>query len=366
MNNPQKLAKSYDHVLVGFNISSIQFAKELHSHGLNFCIIDTKFSGSGPFKEVPSLGEEVFARVPYNSALEGLEELVEASIISAPPLTFEKGDFRSFMGFGKDNIQERDVVDKYCQVQSLTPSSTPEVFWAEVKDRLLPYIFLDQKPTDLHLEGSSVTALTLNGNTLLTGQNFYFFGHLPFLFDKVGSRAKKLASQFGKASWYSSVNLIVHHKTKPEKVELNQLYLLKGSKEQACLGHFSCFGDSLISRWESFFPAELTPDSETTGACLKEIKKQVKRAFPGEDSTQDSEHIIIHEQIFADLSKLPSLRENLSNFDNLRLCSPQLSTQVGWYHERQIGQRLFDQLKKEQEKIQGGPLNEVAAPSAPC
>ncbi len=366
MNIPQKLAKSYDHVLVGFNISSIQFAKELHSHGLNFCIVDTKFSGSGPFKDVPSLGQAVFARVPYNSALDELEELMEASVISGPPLTFEKGDFRGFMGFGKDTIQERDVVEKYCQAQSLTPNSSPEAFWAEVKNSLLPFIFLDQKPTDLHFEDSRVTALTLNGNTLLKGQNFYFFGHLPFLFDKVGSQTKKLASQFGKAFWYSSVNLIIHHKTEPKKVELNQLYLLKGSKGQACLGQFSRLGDSLISRWESFFPAELTPDNETTGACLKEIKKQVKRAFSVEDSTQDSEHIIIHEQIFADLSKLSSLDDKISCFSNLSLCSPLLSPQVGWYHEKQLGHRLFNRHKAEQEKIKGGPLNEVAASSAPC
>jgi len=366
MNTSQKLAKSYDHVLVGFNIASIQFAKELHSQNLSFCIVDTKFSGSGPFKEIPSLGQEVFARVPYNSALDGLSEPDNASVTSGPPLTFEKGEFRSFVGFGKNSIQERDVVDKYCQSHSLSASSTPEAFWAEVKDNLLPFLFLDQKPTDVHFEGPIVTALTLNGNTLLRGQQFYFFGHLPFLFDKVGSRAKKLASQFGKASWYSSANLIIHHTLEPKKVELNQLYLLKGSKEQACLGQFSRVGNSLISRWESFFPAELTPDNEATGACLKEIKRQVKRAFPVEESAQDSEHIIIHEQIFVDLSKLPLPGEKFGDFSNLSLCSPLLCAQVGWYHEKQLGQHIYNRLKIDQEKIQGGPLNKVAAPSAPC
>jgi hypothetical protein len=368
MQTPSKLSKYYDHVLIGFNMASLQLASLLSQTDESFCIVDSRFYGTGPFKMIPSLGVDVFTRPNYNSALDGLDmSLIPGAVTEkeAPPLTFDKGDFRSFIGFGSGSVHERDVVEKYCQARFIQAHSSPEEFWQQQTEAISAHLYLDQNPTDLIIEDGTVQALGLNGNSQVKGGIFYFFTHLHFLFEHIGPLAKKITSQFAKAPWWSSANLIIHHKNEPEGAEQNQLYLLKGSKEQACLGEFSRVQGQLISRWESFFPAELTPDSETTGSVLKEIKKQVKRAFPNTESDQDYEHILIHNQIHADLSHLGLVNGIINNINNLVVSSHLLQPQVGWLHELAHGLKLFQQRPNTDEKNPPSSL-EVAAPSPTC
>lgn len=369
MTQSRSLAKKYSHVLVGLNMTSLQWAQHLIDKGEDFCLLDSRFMGSGPFKEIPSLATELFVRLPYNSALDDLDINSvpgPARIEERPPLTFEKGQFRSFLGFGNTEPEERDVIEKYCQPQALVPQMRPEEFWAALKETIAPHLFLDQNPTRLLWEDNSLVGLQVNGNKVIQGDRFYFFSHLPFVFDQVGSLSKKTTSAFAKRKWWSSVNLVIHHAQDLESVEIETLYLLMGSKQQACLGQFHRHEGHLISRWESFFPAELTPDSETTGAALKEIKKQVKRAFPQWESQPQSEHILVHDHIHADLSGLLEKGGKIKNINGLTICSPLVQPQIGWVHDRAQALELIGQNDLEDEKKPGPTLNEVAGPSSPC
>lgn len=367
MENSEKLNKSYDHVLIGYNLASISFAALLAKENKNFCLVDSKHFGSNPFKKISSLDQYIYTRVPFtgmNDHTFSTEEenfLGQSSTQESTPITFEKGDFKSFLGFGDVKVDAMDAVMTFCQTQHLECELTPEKFWSDHLESIQNKIFLDQQVTDLQFEGDQVTSLTLNGKTQLKGNHFYFFDQFPFLFDKIGQQTKKIASQFAKAKWFSSVSLIIHHKEEPETYELNQVYLLKGSKEQPCIGQFTRMNDQLISRWESFFPAELTPDSETTGVCLKEIKKQVKRAFSTPDISVNPEHILIQNQIFAEMGKSGIVSGKLGNFSNLEVHSPLFNQGYGWAHEMIAGLRAYSSQKNEEQ-----PRIEVAAPQATC
>lgn len=358
-----KLQKSYDIIIVGLNFASLAFAAELEKQNRDFCILDSRHISAIPTKLIPGLDVSISTRVPFNSKKDDITPLnsafPEAQIVEldGTPLTFEKAEFKSFLGFGDEKIAAMDAVLPFCQPGALNSSVSPEAFWDSAFGTLENKVFLDKQITDIINAEDAIESVELNGTTRVRGQHFYFFSQLGFLFEKMGSRAKKLTSQFAKTSWYSSVNLIIKHHQQPESSVFDQIYLLKGSKGQACLGQFTKIQDICFSRWESFFPVELTADSETTGTCLREIKKQMKRAFPDSQSSQDSEHIILHEGIFSDLSRLKPGLEKLSAYNNLSIVSHLVDPEVGWLYEVSSGYRAAQSFLTKEESDSPAPTS---------
>ena len=283
MEKPEKLQRQYDHVIVGYNLSSLALASQLAQKQESFCILDSRHRGSHGVKWIPSMDGRVATRVPFNPVFENEEmasfplgDMVEQE---GPPLTFEKGEFKSFLGFGEHKVVAQEAILPFCHPRSHKSQKPVEYFWNQALEKVESQLFLDQQITHMEFQADQLTRISLNGSQALEASQFSFFQQFPLVFEKLGQVLKKEASRFAKSQWFSSVNLVIHHQDEPELFELDQLYLLMGSKNQACLGQFSQVDGHLISRWETFLPAELTPNSEATGMALKEIKKQVKRAF---------------------------------------------------------------------------------------
>lgn len=372
MTSTQKLAKQYDHVIVGYNTASLSFAYELAKKGQNFCLLDSVHFNSRPVKTMPSLECLVATRPTFNSVIDGWEDDVlrdifgEIRTLEGPPTTFEKGNFKSFLGFGSEKIVALEAVEPFCQTQHWHPTLSIENFWDKALSVVAESLFLDQQVTDIEQQDHEILSLTLNGKSQVKGNQFYFFDHFPFLFETVGPSVKKIASRFGKAKWYSSVNLVIHHKGVEGELEADQFYLLMGSKNQPCLGEFSQIRGEWVSRWESFFPAELTIDSETTGTYLKEIKKQVKRAFPEWITPEVAEQILIHDNVYAPLHSGGVENGILGDFKNLSIYSDLMAPGLGWMSQVLVGRLAAQDLTNQSEKNSPAPVNEVAAPSTPC
>ena len=320
----KKLEKSYDYVLIGHSLATLAFAHRLQARGESFCIIDSQQVSNSCMKEIPSLETSVYTKVPFVPFTKQVDEELNSSVldltgnyqkVEGTPLTFEKGDFKSFLGFGDKKIDAQDEVQRYCEPESLIFDGQPETLWQTLESRCLESIFLDQQVTDILEEDGHVQAVILNGKTKVQATHFVFFEHFSFLFEQVGQKTKSIASKVAKIRWWSSAALILHHDHKPAAAELNHCYLLMGSKEQACIGMFTQIQGQTISRWESFFPGELTQDSETVGTVVKEIKKQIQRAFSEEN--RPTEHIVIHSYAYGDLSHLPIQDGKVSDFNNL-------------------------------------------------
>lgn len=369
MQETQKLKKRYDHIIIGYNLTSLSFAFELFKKGQNFCVLDSKHLNGSGAKFISSVDHLVATRVPFNASLDPnqleLPPFGEVEQREGTPITFDKGDFKSFLGFGDNKITAMEAVEPFCQTTHSLPQLKVEDYWTQALNEVESHIFLDQQITDIEFDEEGITLIRLNGKSTLTGSQFYFFDQFPFLFEKLGSEMKKQASQFAKAKWHSSVNLVIHHQEEPEAFEMDQLYLLMGSKNQPCLGQFSRVNGHLVSRWETFIQAELTPDSETTGAAYKEIKKQVKRAFFPNSSPKNSEHILIHDRVYADLTKTGVENGKLSYFNNLYAFSPLFNEGIGWGHELICGLQASQSIdlgtQTAQPDVQELPLE--AAPS---
>jgi hypothetical protein len=346
MQEQPKLSKRYDHILVGYNLSSLTFAFELFKRNQSFCLLDSKLLNGSGAKYISSIEGLVSTRVPFNGPIDpdSLDPAVfgDVTTTETTPLTYNKGEFKSFLGFGETKIDSMEAVEPFVTAAQTQTQRSVENFWQQALESTETFLYLDQQITDIEYDEEGITQITLNGKTALKGSQFYFFDQFPFLFEKLGSEMKKQASQFAKSKWSSSVNLVIHHQEEPESYELNQLYLLMGSKNQPCLGQFSLINGHLVSRWESFFPAELTVDSETTGMALKEIKKQIKRAFFPQAPLKSFEHILLHDRIHSDLSKTGITNGKLTHFNNLYVFSPLFRGSIGWIHEVLCGREAME------------------------
>lgn len=346
MQETQKLKKHYDHVIIGYNLSSMTLAWELARKNQSFCVLDAKHLGGSPVKWIPTLETQVATRVPFNTVFAAPEDrgniFGNVETVEGPPATFEKGQFKSFLGFGDSKVESMEAVLPFCATETGHPQLKLEDHWQKILDSTEEHLFLDQQVTDIEYNEDAIQKITLNGKVQLSGRQFYFFEHFDFVFDTMAKEMKKIASQFAKLKWFSSVNLIVHHESKPEAAQINQTYLLMGSKLQACLGCFSEINGQWVSRWESFLPAELTADSETTGAMIKEIKKQIKRAFSSEESSVSHEQILVHEKVYADTEKFSFENGLVSHFGNLRVYSPLFKGPFGWANEIMTGWQAAD------------------------
>ena len=393
----KKLSDSYEFVLIGCNMASLQMASGLARDQKKFCILDCKHTGNSLFKFVPALNGNLYVSLPFNSPLGELSEQEQKLIgpfrkVSHSPLSFSKGEFHGFQGFGDQKVQGHKALIPYCGDQRLVTQKNPEDFWDELTPLIEDHLFLDQQITDIHWSGREIKKLVFNGRTKVCGQFFYFFDKIPFVFEKLGceshdviretktpvtgfhgrsemgSQFKKQIRQFARIKWFSSVNLMIHHRQRPENFDLDQSYLLMGSKPQVCLGMFSRIKGELISRWQSFFPSELTLSPEDTGGFLRELRRQVQRAFPLLKKSEESingEFVSVQNSVFADLRGFSLKNGKLGDFNNLFIYSPHLNSSVGWIHDRLMGYRAYQTSQKyfEEKKF---PAIEVAGPASPC
>lgn len=337
----KKLAKAYDYILVGNTLGSLALGQRLKSQGHAFCILDSDQMSSHGLKYFPAIEQMVYTHLPANSKpadhelfMAGLRDLAlniaDPQVVSGPPLTFDKGQFKSFIGFGDGKVEAMDEYRFLCDTETLIVPEQPEQLWQELSASLEDHVFADQQLTDLIFTDSALVEVVTNGKNTIKGHQFVFFNHLDWFLDRLAHHDTSLAPKLKKLKWYSSISLIFHHPEQPQAFEYNTPYLLMGSKEQPCLGQFSQLGGKLISRWQSYISAEMTRDSETVGTAVKEIKKQVKRAFGEVLGTLANEQIIIHQ---AERSDLTPFMKKLSSFNNLYLCSPAVYGARGWLHE---------------------------------
>ncbi len=372
LKNLKKLSGHYEFVLLGYNMASLQMAFELAKNKKSFCVLDCRHTGHSLFKFIPELGKNLYTSLPFNTGLTGefssreRELLGPCQVKSHSTLSFARGEFHEFSGFGDRKVEAAilSYYQTYCRNQELKTEKSPEDFRDEVVPLLGDHLFLDQEITDIHASDREIKKLVFNGQTEVSGQFFYFFDKLPFLFKKLEPQLKKTARQFAGIKWYSSVNLMIHHRQKPRESEPDRSYLLMGSKSQVCLGMFSQIRGELISRWQSFFPSEQTASPEETGRILRELKRQVQRAFPLPNPKEqpNGEFVSLQDPSFADLSKTRLQNGKSGDFNNLFVYSPCLCPSVGWLHDRLVGHGAcpVKSFEKKVDPKKVDPMMEVA------
>lgn len=293
------MAHIYDYAIIGSGLTGLSIAAALSRETDNIALIEAADVPFGSNKKVH------FPTGPLNNglrfvpdsvlaekALRFLENLigkkVVADISEEAPVTYEAGNFKTFLGFGDTPPAFYEELAYFTsskrQDLSLEPYEWTQELMSLFKGDFLPRSYV----TKFHQEGERVTQITVNGSKTIHAHNFIFTGSVRDLAlllpeDSLSVRAR---SKLSKNIYWTGLCLDLSHGK--EISSSNAMHVLNGTTQDEigpCVGRFlpaveSESGRIQSSQWMTFIEFEVTEDSETVGTALKKIKRQLKRAYP--------------------------------------------------------------------------------------
>lgn len=303
-----------EYVVVGAGLSGLMCATALNRMGHDVVLFESSDLVGGLCRgtklggQTLSYGLKLF---PYSLELENglrlLESLLGKAIIagttSRPPVTFQKAGFQPFVGFGDEAPAFVDELNEYLKPEQIELISTPQewVSWmqAELGDRL-------------HF-GNAVQKIERTDEnhfrlTFESGSHFGFTNlilaiapeRIPPLLPE-GMLATKAIQKLANSKSWTSLSLdLVHSHAVTDRREVHML-MGTGESAHACVG---AFRDPIqtedntvrqVSQWVTFIAPEQGIDTEYVGQVFREMKRQIKRAYPEALDKLVSERILVAE-----------------------------------------------------------------------
>lgn len=306
------MAHIYDYAIIGSGLTGLSIAAALSRETKNIALIEAADVPLGANKKVifpTGLINNGLRFVPDSvsaeNALGFLENLLNTKLIAdiaeQAPITFESGNFKTFLGFGDNPPPFYEEFSYFTSSKhidlALQPYEWTQLLFEKFKGEFLPRSYV----TKFHQENNLVTHVTINGSKTLYARNFIFAGTVRDLGillpeDAISIRAR---SKLLKNTYWTALCLDLCH-GKPV-TDSSAMHVLNGTTQDEigpCVGHFlpatAVNGDSLqVSQWMTFVEQEITEDNEIVGTALKKIKRQIKRAYPEALDNLKSERIFV-------------------------------------------------------------------------
>lgn len=337
----------YDSIIVGSGLTGLLLARRLAEAGEKVAVLEAKELPGGHLGRTLTKGYSFHSSlefVPdYLECTEGFEKVgawLDLNILGVSrnlsPKTYQSGELRDFVGFGEIQLSSLDEVNWYTQSKSREMLVRPE----ELVERLLadaPFeVFVMSEVTSYNLEAGRVTSVTINAAKTIEARRFFHTGpvsQLTRLFPE-GAIKPKEKSRLAKAHAWTTVGL--HFLHRGLQTELPELLILQGTKTEPdpCVGRFfpafSRDGQVLQeSLWVSFIDPEAAEDMEALGGQIRNMKKQIKKAFPEALDRTEIEKITVTPESHGYLDL--GLKEpfQLSQVDGFYLASPLMAQQRG-------------------------------------
>jgi len=289
----------YDYVIVGGGLSGLLVASGLSQNTANILLLDRADSFGGHNRPIQTRIGTVnngLRLLPANEltqkALSFLEPLLgtqlQSQTIDLPPVTFESGAIKPFVGFGDLSPSFYEELAYFIQSQrlqmNLEPHEWTQLLFNNFRGEFLPRSHV----TKFHGENGHITSATINGQKTVHALNFIYCGELnslPALLPEDGLSARA-RQKMSKSKFWTAVCLdLLHQKAVTDS---KSLHILNGTTQDdsgPCIGLFHApteLNEDLIqfSQWISFVENQGAEDSESIAHSLKKIKKQIKRAYP--------------------------------------------------------------------------------------
>lgn len=346
-----KLKKSYDALIFGGGLSGLLAAKVLAKKNKTFLIVEPserlggRLTGWSVNDNLLPSNLNLYTHTDDNVArFNWLEQTLEQNILDGSfqttSLHFQDGGFKSFNGFGDRSPEALEQLNKFCfEHEKIKVRSYPQNWISQMVSELSEdHYILHSEITKVNFSVAGSESKSSEGRAIsaeINGKNTVEFEHLIWavapqkLLDTIApeilgaTESKKLKRQSGV---FDSVILNLSHQGFSfEDKNINSVHCLYGSQQEfepiigTVASDFSC--------WMTLIDTEKTLDHEFVSKVIKNMKKQIKRAFPELlDYPQLQEKIIISESSYGQLSLKETETGFLKAIPNLfctsSLCSP--------------------------------------------
>jgi hypothetical protein len=336
----------YDYAIIGSGLTGLAIANALSRVTSNLILIESADTFGGLNRSIQTPFGAVNNGLRYlpetelsQKAIAFLEMLLMTSLspetIEAPPMTYEAGGLRPFVGFGNNPPAFYDEVSFFTQPRSLRTKLEPhewtQVLFSHFTGEFMPRSYV----TKFHQEGNQITHLTVNGQKTVSALNYIYCGPVKSLKTLLpeGALNARAFQKLAKNEYWTAVGLDLLHSH--PVTDLKNVHILNGTTQDEigpCVGTFHApaevNGETLqYSQWLTFLADEEAEDTEVVGAALKKIKRQIKRAYPDALENLKFERILVVPSFSGNGDLKLSGNQTLPGLENFWVGSAQMSTQ---------------------------------------
>ncbi len=286
----------YDSMVIGAGLGGLITAHQLEGTGRKVALIEALDFLGGSSRPTPSKAGVLDHGLKFLPATVEAEEILKwmsgvigqpitASVVDEPPITFNDGKFKPFVGFGDSNVTTATEVHAYAQPRYLQLSSTPKDWVQLLTSSLTNTILTQSYVTKMQVDDEFVIEVLVNGSKRYSAREVVFCATPQQLVRLLpeSHTPVKLKQKLLKGEFWTSLNLDMIHLG--QVTESRAVHILKGANEEPCVGLFhppTTLEDgrtAQVSKWLTLVPRDITEDSEFVAGALKQIKRQVKRAY---------------------------------------------------------------------------------------
>jgi hypothetical protein len=343
----------FDVVIIGNTLESLLLGTKLKSSGKRVLIVDQNVTAS----------ETIFEDHIHNFHISPAPEsfTVVSQEVQKDILTFESAKWQPFLGFGNQPPQFLEALAPYLQTNKQRWNVSYSALIESLLIQLEGDIMFKAQISNFEVTNETISSITLNDSKLIPATTFVFANQLERLVDwfQPDHLGKKLFQKLAKTNFWTRLELNIKHDE--QEVNIDKDHLLTGSTENAVPlfgGFYRNPEGFLCSQWISFIAAELTDDSEEAGNLLREMKRQLKRAYPHAFEGLVFEKIRVSPYSDANIQIDLNKDGSLGNLANAFVISGQISGLAGndgkLTQVHVSGIKINDYLEKAQESEEAG------------
>lgn len=355
----------FEVLIIGAGLSGLISAQLARQRKLKFGIIAPESEWGGSFKALPTQWGQISRAMDYMPKRQEADELLhelEARLLHGikfrkwdePITTFDSGEFKTFVGFGDQPPQALDAVSSFLRSSEFYRTEGNLGSWiTEMTQSLTDDERVSDHVTRIEQdEESGAFFVEVNGARYLSAQQLIYCDHPLKLIQWAGtSLAPRVAQKLAKPGFWTNLSLTLVH---PLVISEDRgVHLLMGAKKEPTLGLFdepAILGNSeqpvQVSRWYGFIPNDLTEDTELIGQTLREMKKQMTRAYPEMLNNLLYEKLVVTPAAAGVVGESIDQALELKGFEGLWLAGGMFSSYEGLLGELSQPMRAFKQFEK--------------------
>ncbi|MFK8137491.1 MAG: NAD(P)-binding protein [Bdellovibrionales bacterium] len=295
--------------------------------------------------------------------------------------TFESGKFKDFLGFGKTPPAFMDLLDDMLSTERIELDEEPKIWFEKLTENLNCDIELGSQVTDFIIEEKNIQLVEVNDSRFFEGNEIINCLPIEEILELKTADlvSKKNRQKIAKTQRWSTLQLSLVHKANDAPDSSEFQYVLRGGTDKSvpCFGFFSepTNFEGLedvyqVSHWISYLESELTDDMESSGTLAREMKRQIKRAFPELMNSTVFEKIQLSPNTMGRTElHLQAFREkHLTNFSNLcpigdfdHQTSSRIHNSIQWLEENNldlIAIKPDQELETDLEELEDSPLDQ--------
>lgn len=330
--------KQFDFVIYGATLEGLLTGYYLHQKGFKTLVLEASDKAGKFFSSIENSKTSIhslftaplydentvrfFNWIKNHFAFDNLE----ISKKSLPPTTFEKGHFEPFVGFGENAPKEVDFLQDFLFADRL--ESSPLVNdWIKAIATSGLEIRYNSNLTAVNVVDGKISDITINDKDSLIPENFIFAENpvdLIEFFENETTGAQfvnaKALARLSKGTFWSTLQLsLAHNAPVTDKEEIHVLY---GTQKNpvVSIGRFQ----GKTSQWISFISSDAQDINEEGVQTLKEMKRQIKRAYPEALDNLEFEKIALWPKTHGYIELKSKQFGQLEGIENIGICSNHL------------------------------------------